>query len=848
MKGLKLGIVCLFLFLLSGIVNAQYQADLIPVNYSYPKEYTIADIQVVGADNISKQTILLLSGLKAGDKVAIPGDKLTNSLKNIWKQKIVGDVQMKITKVEGDQIWLSIELKERPRISDILIEGTSKSERTDIQEFLSIRRGQVLSQSSVKNQRIRIDDFFLEKGYYNVSTTPTYSKDTVNDAQIVTFNVTKGEKVKIEDIVVTGVSQIEEKVIKRKLKNTKKVNHWRFYKRSKYFEDEFLEDKASVLALYNEKGFRDAQVDYKIESVNDKRIKLYLDIEEGNKYYFRDITWYGNHIYKDSILDNILSIKKGDVYNKSMLDTKLNFNPTGADVSSLYLDNGYLFFNVNPVEVRVDGDSIDLELRMYEGDQAVINRVYVTGNTKTSDHVIMRELWTLPGDKFSRTNLINSQRQIAQLGYFDPEQIGIFPKPNPADGTVDIEYAVVEKPSDQLQLSGGWGGGGAVSFVGTLGLMFNNFSTRNILNRNAWSPLPSGDGQRLSLQFRANGRPYQSFNFSFTEPWLGGKKPISLTLSTYYSIIRRLESDSDGGYNETGFLKNKGASIGIGSRLNWPDRYFFLQGTLGLVNYNVDNYNFGGTSLCEKCNSNSLSLQLSLSRDSRGNNPQFYTHGSSHTLSVALTPPYTLFNEDHDGQRWLEYNKWMSDNSWFIPLTGNTKSASILSGSTKNKRQLVLNARAHFGFIAPYRSSNTVGPFERFRLGGDGLTGLNGSYLYGTDVIGLRGYSDPAVLTPVGDGVAYNKFVMELRYPIVTEGVATIFVLGFAEGGNVWSGLDEFNPFNLKRSAGMGARIFMPAFGMIGVDYGYGFDSTPISATEGNNGWQFHFTIGQQIR
>lgn len=842
MKLLKI----LSIFLLVGL-QYTYAQEYIPMNYSYPSEYVIEDIQVQGADRISKQTIILLSGLRKGSTIAIPGDDISNALKNIWKQKIVGDVDIKISKVEGNKIWLLIELAERPRISDIIIEGTRKSERTDIEESMSLRRGQVTSDAAIKNEKIHIKNYFLEKGFYNVEVNHIHKKDTANDAQIIVIRVEKGEKVKIEELNLNGITEFKEGKVRRKLKNTKEKNGWRIYKRSKYFEKDFKEDKSVLLSMYNENGFRDAEIDYDIEQVSDKRIKLNLNVTEGNKYYFRNISWHGNHIYKDSILDKILGIQEGDVYNKTLMDMRLNFNPSGADVSSLYLDNGYLFFSVVPVEVRVDGDSIDVELRIYEGEQATIRKVFVTGNTKTSDHVVLRELWTLPGDKFSRANLINSQRQIAQLGYFDPEQIGIFPKPNPADGTVDIEYALVEKPSDQLQLSGGWGGGGSVRFVGTLGLVFNNFSTKNFFKFGTWSPLPSGDGQRLSVQFRANGLSYQSFNFSFTEPWLGGRKPLSLTVSAYYSTLRSADTSTDYLYDFDGHFKNKGASIALGTRLNWPDKWFTLQGTLGYVNYDVDNYLYAAD-LCEECKANSFTFTINLARDSRASNPQFYTRGSYHNLSVSLTPPYSMFSENHDTDKWLEYHKWMFDNSWFVPLTGNGKSGgSGFDATSKTKRQLVLNMRAHMGFLAPYKIGGDTGPFERFQLGGDGLTGLSGSYLFGTDVIGLRGYSDPDVLTPDGQGVAFDKFVAELRYPVITEGVATIFILGFAEAGNIWSDVKEFNPFDMKRSLGMGARIFMPAFGMIGVDYGYGFDSVPgIQSSE--NGWQFHFTIGQQIR
>ncbi len=835
-------IISIFCIALMGHFVKAQETEVIPLSYSYSQYYTIGGIDVVGAYNIDQQEILGVSGLKVGDKIAIPGESITSALKKIWKQNLVGDVKILASKVEDKTIFLTIVLKEHERLTSYGFDGISKSQAKDLRDILALSRGRIVTNALIKNSKINIERFFEEEGYYNVSVKEKRTSDTLMDNHVLLeFLIKRDEKVKVNEIVFTGNIEIPSKSLKKQFRNTKEKVAFRILKRSKYIEEEFKEDKSALIGYYNSLGYRDAKVlDYNTTKLDEKTINLNINLYEGRKYYFRNIEWQGNNVYKTALLDSILHIKKGEIYNQSLLDTRLNFNPSGPDVSSLYMDEGYLFFNVNPVEVTVDGDSIDLEIRIYEGNQAIIKNIMIAGNTKTSDHVILREIRTLPGTKFSRSDLINTQRRIAGLGYFDPESIGIVPVPNAVDGTVDINYSVVEKPSDQLQLSGGWGG--AVGFVGTLGLTFNNFSLRNITKPKFWDPLPSGDGQRLSLQFQANGPLFQNYAFSFSEPWLGGKRPINLGVSLSHSIQKSLNADR----SVSGALKVSRMSLSLGKQLKWPDEYFSLIHTLGYTKYVIDDFQ---SVLCSNCDAHNLNYTATIGRNDVGINPQFPTRGSSISLSGSFTPPYSLMDrsrEDLTGEdryNLVEYHKWMFDYTRYIQLTGNKKQTQNQFGTSKTKRNLVLATRAHFGYIGKYNPNFEIGPFERYTMGGSGITGF--SFLLGTDVIGLRGYNDNSV-TPSGNGIAYDKFVMEMRYPIVTQGIATIFVLGFLEGGNNWSSHSEINVFNMYRSYGFGARIFMPAFGMIGIDWGKGLDELP-GCVDCNQG-QIHFSIGQQIR
>ncbi|HEY8401671.1 MAG TPA: outer membrane protein assembly factor BamA, partial [Cytophagaceae bacterium] len=814
-----------------------------------PQEYIIGGITVSGIQYLDPQALIAITDLKVGDKITIPGDELSNAIKKLYEQGLVGDAEITITKVEGNKIYLDFYLRERPRLSKIIFTGVKKSEEEDLQNKIELSRGKIVNDALIKNAQKKIKDYFNEKGFFNTEVKVTQIKDTLlPNSVILKFAVNKKDKVRINEIIFHGNQALSEKQLEKRMKKTKEKSFYKIFTSSKFIKTEYEQDLSNIIDYYNSKGYRDAKIlSDTIYAVEDDRINIEITIDEGNRYYFREITWKGNYIYDDKFLSKILDIKKGDVYNMQTLQSRLNFNPNGLDISSLYLDDGYLFFNVEPVETLVEGDSIDIEIRIYEGQQATINEVIVSGNTKTHDHVILRELRTVPGEKFSRSDLIRSQRELAQLGYFDPEQIGISPIPDPATGTVDIHYTVVEKPSDQIELSGGWGGVQGLRFVGTLGLVFNNFSLRNVPEFKTWSPLPSGDGQRLALRFQANGRVFQTYSLSFTEPWLGGRRPNSFTFSLTRSNQNIFRS---GDINKrTGHLTVQGATISLGRRLKWPDDFFSMSNSLSFMNYDLENYEFGGIQGFNTGHANNINLGTTIAR----NNLDDFTYpkrGSSIALSVSATPPYSLFrNLDYSDPnltpqerfKWIEYHKWMFDNSWFTTLA---------KGQGKTGRSLVLNVRTHFGFIGSYNSKAGIGPFERFILGGGGLSGFN--FLLGSEIIGLRGYPDNQII-PIKDGVRqtqggtiYDKFVAELRYPLSTSPAFSIFILGFAEGGNTWDNFSQFNPFQIKRSAGVGTRIFMPAFGMIGIDWGYGFDKLPGSTQK--HGPQVTFTIGQQLR
>ncbi|TAE08933.1 MAG: outer membrane protein assembly factor BamA [Bacteroidetes bacterium] len=807
--------------------------------YLNPKKFEIAEITVTGVKYLDAGALISMSGLRVGDKITVPGDAITSAIRKLWKQGILADVSIETTKIEGEKIFLNLDLKERPKLTRFNFTGIRKGERETVKNKIDLIVGRIVTETLLKNTRVAISKYYQEKGFLNTKVDIAQVEDTVlANSVLLNIAVDKGEKVKIKTIAIEGNTEFEDKKIRRKLKKTKMQRIMRIFVASKFIRNKYEEDKDGLIKFYNAQGYRDARiVSDSVYRVNDKYIGLNINLEEGKKYYFRNITWKGNYLYTNEVLDRILKIKKGDIYDKENLEKRLSFSQTDLDITSLYMDDGYLFFNVTPVEIGIENDSVDVEIQIMEGTQANINRIKLTGNTKTSDKVVLREIRTIPGRKFSRQDLIRSQREIQTLNYFDQEQIGLNPVPNPEDGTVDIEYSVVEKPSDQIELSGGWGG--FFGFVGTLGLTFNNFSARKIFKYKDWNGvLPSGDGQRLSLRFQANGRIFQTYTLAFTEPWLGGRKPHSFTVSLNHSVQRQTDR-----FNEVqGSLLVTGASVSLGRRLQWPDNFFTISNSLAFNRYELKNYQGFGAQIFTggTGTSRTVSLNTTISRNSI-DNPTFPKSGSSLTLSVSLTPPYSLFNKgtdyktlpDNERYRWIEYHKWMFDGSWFTNLFD----------------KFVLHTRAHIGYLGQYSQRVGVGPFERFVLGGAGLTGQN--FLLGTEIIGLRGYRDNSVTPPyTNGGVVYNKFVMELRYPISTNPAATIFGLVFADAGNNFGSYAEYNPFNLKRSVGVGARIFMPAFGLIGLDWGYGFDQipNPNNSSQRLNGAQFHFTIGQQFR
>jgi outer membrane protein insertion porin family len=722
---------------------------------------------------------------------------------------------------------------------------TRKGETDALTDKIKLIRGKVIDDALIKNTQLTVKKYFVEKGFLNTAVNIVQVNDSARaNTATLRINVNKGSKVKINELAFNGNEEFSDRRLQKKMKKTKERRPFRIFTPSKFIPSEFENDKQKLIAYLNTQGYRDARiVSDTVYTHDDRSINIRLDIEEGRRYYFRNVTWEGNYVYTDEQLAAVLGIKPGDIYNVEEMEKKLRFNPSGGlDVTSLYMDDGYLFFNVEPVEIAVEGDSIDVEMRISEGAQATINKVYVTGNTRTSDHVIMRELRTRPGQKFSRTNLIRSQREIASLGYFDPEKVNPVPIPNPADGTVDIQYQVEERPRDQIELSGGWGGGGrnnpfAVGFVGTLGVVFNNFSTRKLFRWGEWGGiLPSGDGQRLAIRFQASGRQFQTYSLSFTEPWLGGRRPNSFSFNLTHSVQNIIWSVTPQSFQISG------ATLSLGRRLRVPDDYFTLSNSLSYMIYNLRNYPLFNNPLTGQAINNgqfhNFTFNTTLARNSI-DNPTFPRSGSSISLSASLTPPYSRImpniavnaseTSDVTRSQFIEYHKWMFDSNWFTPL-GN---------------KLVLSTRAHMGFIGRY-GPTAYSPFERFVLGGSGMAGQMGGFILARDIIGLRGYPDNQVGPGQAGGVVYNKFVMEMRYPISLNPAATIFVLGFLEGGNNWGNFDDFNPFKIKRSAGIGARIFMPAFGLIGIDYGWGFDEIPNVHRAGKG--QFHFTIGQQIR
>lgn len=874
----------------SRTTTSQGADDASTLNYANPAEYTIAGIDVTGINVLDKNAMISISGLKVGDKIKIPGDGITDAIRKIWKYGLVGDISIKVDKIEGDNIFLNIVLAERSRLTTFYFTGINKSQESGLKEDLNLIRGKIVNDATIRNTELAVKKYFVKKGFLNAEVKITQEKDTVNrDGIKLKIAVNSKSKVKIHTITFNGIDNMGSGALKSKLKKTKEYPRFSLHRTllselfslrpiqffgstykvsweetkdffasnvkpnvfasSKFIKTDYDDDKKRVIEYYNSKGYRDAEVvSDTLYRHNDRTVDIDFNIHEGPKYYFRNIIWTGNYIYTDKQLDAVLNIQKGDVYNKDLIEKKLQFNPKGLDISGLYMDDGYLFFRCPYVEVAVVGDSIDIEMRIFEGEQATINEVTITGNERTSDHVVRRELSTIPGQKFRRSDIIRTQQKLGQLGFFNPQTINQTMIPNQANGTVDIEWQVEEQSNDQIELSGGWGG--YYGFVGTLGLTFNNFSLRNIPKFRNWKPLPVGDGQRLSLRVQANGKAYQSYSFSFSEPWMGGRKPHSLSVS-FNSSIQRQSYGYSTSTSDNSSMKVHSVSVGLGRYLEWPDNYFTLTNSISYLRYILNEWPSGlGFS---NGYANNINFNTTIARNSI-DNPMYPATGSSISLSVTLTPPYSAFNNlDYDEAlpeeryKFIEFHKWMFDAKYYLPLD--------------EKKKLVLEAKAHFGFIGQYTSRVGIGPFERFYLGGDGLAGGFNSFLLGQDVIGLRGYGNNKITPPdyeqygqgttssdvVQGGIVYDKFGLELRYPVTTGNSATIYGFVFTEAGNNWDNYERFNPFSLYKSAGVGARIFMPAFGLIGLNWAYGFDALPLSGGV-KSGSQFHFTIGQQIR
>lgn len=814
---------CLLCLFTLAVASAQTDSLELPVyDYSAPQEYEIGAISVEGAFFAEQNAIIGVTGLSVGDKIRIPGPDIPRAIKNLWRLRLFTDVSIEQEKVIGDVIFLRLRVQEQPRFLRHSYRGVKQGKHEDLNEIVNgyITRGGIVSEDAKVNAAEGIRDYFVEKGFFDALVEVEEIADTsrANSVRLV-FDVKRGERVKIDEINFTGNTAVKDKKLRKKMKETSQKG--RLLKSSKFRPELYEEDKDAVIAYYNTLGYRDARV-LKDSIYRDEDGDIVLDIKlnEGNQYFFRDITWKGNSQYDDETLSRILAIEKGDVYNNEELQERLSFSQDNADVSSYYMDRGYLFFNVDPIEVAIEGDSIDLEMRIFEGPQATIDKVVINGNDRTHEHVIRREVFTRPGQKFSRTDIIRSQRQIIGLGYFNQETLGIETPVNPDRGTVDIVYTVEEKPSDQLELSAGWGGRQGV--IGTLGVTFNNFSLRNIFNKEAWHPLPQGDGQRLSLRAQTNGRFFQSYNASLTEPWLGGKRPTSLTVSGFYN---KYDFGSELAPRR---LIIQQAAVSFGTRLRWPDDNFVFRAGVNLQLLSLDQWSRLFTTddgvTVSTGDYNNFSTQFTLARTT-ATDPIFPKEGSNIELTVKVTPPYRALGlvddikaEDNlppqERFRFLEYHKWRLNADWYTPLVG----------------KFVLKTQAKIGFLGAFDNEIGVPPFERFQLGGDGINNQQFQFA-GVDIISLRGYEITELPNNFVEGSAreiatpiFSKYTMELRYPLSLNPSSTIFVLAFAQAGNSWRTARDWNPFDMRRSAGFGARVFLPMFGTLGFDWGYGFD------------------------
>jgi outer membrane protein insertion porin family len=818
MKKVFLFLLGVNILLITNQAYSQTVKDTLPVTtYGPAKDYEIGGIKVTGAQFTEQSAIIGVTGLQVGKKIKFPGPDVPKAIKSLWKLRLFDDVQVLKEKTIGDVIFFEILIKERPHITTYSYKGAKKSQHDDLNNIVNrfIPKGTIVTESNKANATFGIEKYYKEKGYLDavVKIQELGDEKRPNGVKLV-FDVNRNGRVKIQNIAFEGNTSATARKLRKQMDKTHRK--LKIFSSSKLVKDEYEADKKKILKYYANIGYRDAQITMDtVYREKDGDLQIKMKINEGRRYYFRSIAWKGNSIYDSKVLSQVLGIQKGDIYNQELLEQRLRFSQDGRDVSSLYMDNGYLFFNVDPTEVAIEGDSIDLEMRMYEGPQATIDKVTIKGNDRTSEHVIRRELRTLPGDKFSRALIIRSQREIINLGYFNQEALGINTPVNPQRGTVDIEYKVEEKPSDQLELSAGWGGFGV---VGTLGVSFNNFSIRNIFNKEAWSPLPQGDGQRLSIRAQSNGKFFQSYNASFTEPWLGGKKPQSFTVSGAYTKYANI-------YQANSYFAIFQGTVSLGKRLKWPDDNFISTTALEYQQYNINNYQFGGLT---NGIFNNVNISQTISRTSISD-PLFPKNGSKVTLILQATPPYSYLNNkrykdlsEQEKFKWVEYYKWRFNAEWYTPIIG----------------KLVLKTDAKMGSLGYYNKYVGYAPFGRFVVGGDGLANRQIG-LTGNELLALRGYNTEDLpanqssgsSTLGGGGTTFAKYTVELRYPISLNPSSTIYVHAFAQGGNVWTSLKDFRPFDLKRSAGMGLRVFLPMFGTLGFDYGIGFDKPALRAT-----------------
>ena len=854
--------IAFFLFMAAPLWAQQSGKDVV-VDYNNPKKYIVGGARVEGTNYFSSEQILQISGLQEGMEVTVPSDELSSIVSRLWLQRYFEDVSVAIDSItpSRDTAYFKISIIERPRVSRWTFSGVKSGEEKELLERLNLRRGGEFSDYVAKTATDIIKRYYKEKGFYNVEVDVNTKRDSVIRSAIrVQFAVNRGEKVKIKTITFNGADHVKESKLVRSMKKTRDSRFMNFFSSKKFNESEYDNDKRAMISVFNEAGYRDARiVKDTMYYVEPNRLQIDFEIDEGKQYYFRDITWTGNSVYTSEALNSVLKINKGDIYDVVTMEKRVfgGGKESELDVSKLYRDNGFLFFNIQPVELNIEGDSVDVEMRIVEGKPATLNNIVINGNDLTNERVIRRQVFTRPGYLFSQSDFERSIREIASMGQFDPESIadpstGWSLIPNPFDNTVDIVYNVTEKPSSQLELSGGWGGN---TFVATVGVSFNNFSTRRFFDKSAWRPVPLGDAQNLAIRFQTNGTYYTSLSASFSEPWLFGKKPTSLSMSLYYTR-QTMSNLYFNILNNDQYMEVYGFAAGLGNRLKWPDNFFVLYNQLSWQTYKLQDwpYNF----LFNTGISHNLSYTLSLTRNST--DQQIYPRsGSDFSFALQLTPPYSLLRKtDHgildaegkptrvsdwrdinynlqtsqDRYRWIEYHKWTFKGAVYAKLVGD----------------LVLMARAQFGYLGYYNRNWGYSPFEGFRVGGDGMSGYD---TYGSEIVSLRGYENYS-LTPTADsdyttgnyyaGNVYDKFTVELRYPVILQPQSTIYALLFLEGGNAWADIRKFNPFQIRRSAGVGVRVFLPMIGLLGVDWGYGFDNH-----DGNGGSQFHFVIGQQF-
>ena len=839
----------LFLLLFTLFINSQNKVE----------RYTIGEIKVSGNTSFSPLTIITFSGLREGDAISIPGERISNAIKKLWGSNLFSSVNIYKNQIEDEIINLEIELYDLPELAELKIDGVKKRKIDEIIKENKLQTGVKVTENLITTTKNYLENKFKNKGFLNakVLIKTQVVEDSTNKSKVkMSIDIVKGNKIKINTIKFNGANQLKVKSLEKAMKNTKRKKFYRIFKRSKYVPQDFKEDLVSIVDKYKENGFRDARIiSDTIYSELDKKIDVEISLIEGSKYTFGDINYLGNSVYTDQQLNQILKIKKGDTYNGIELEKRIadRSNPDANDLSNLYQNNGYLFSSITPVEVNADGNIIDLEIRINEGKPAYFNKISVIGNNKTNDHVIYREIRTRPGQLYSKANVFRSLRELGQLGFFDPQLISPdFKNINPNDGTVDLEYTLVETGSSQIELQGGYGGGG---FIGTIGLSFNNFSIKDIFKKEAYTPIPMGDGQRLALRLQAS-RFYTVNSFNFTEPWLGGKKPVQFSVQ-----LSQTKQFMFNPYNYTAdksrYFNISGLSVGLAKRLTVPDDYFTLSQFIGYQFYDLNDYNTGLFTFGNG-SSNNLSYTVALSRNNTFTDPIYPTGGSNFTISAKLTFPYSAFNKvdykslknerqdlvdqlandpsntsageriaeiDQERYKWLEFYKIKFKGEWFTALT----------------KKLVLRPSFEFGFLGAYNNDRGVIPFERFFLGGDGMGMYN---LDGRENIPLRGYPNQSLSAQDG-GSIYNKYSLELRYPISLGEQAKIYALTFLEGGSSYNNFRDFDPFLLKRSAGIGVRLFMPQFGLLGIDFGHGFDPIPGQSTK--HGWETHFIFGQNF-